>query len=243
MESPPLLEHPTVLNSRPGHARVKDFAPHPRVDRRMQLALLLFIGFLGLTLLLYFKAGQDLDRACSTWLCGWGGPQVSQISRNFARVGSKGLYVAVPLWAWLAWVCGRAPALKLYLCVLAGHCCLLGATKFVIARPRPDSRSLTAHLDSFPSGHTLIALILAGSFLLFVLPHCRHRGLRIGVCSVAIAWPLLMGMSRVQWGRHYVGDVLASWLLGSSWLLLCSALFRWSIKPLKPSEAGLVTEP
>lgn len=60
----------------------------------------------------------------------------------------------------------------------------------------------------FASGHASAAMAFALGIALFF--GLRRRW----VWAVAIAWALLMGVSRMYLGRHFLGDVLAGWLVG-----------------------------
>lgn len=191
-------------------------------------SLCLLAIFALLLLALQSTSIQTLDAFCSTALHGFGGAQVTQASKLLAKLGSTGLYFMIPAMGIGAWLLGTKSVggwanLKIYLGLLAGHCCLL-MTKVWVARPRPHEKTLHRHFDSFPSGHTLIAMILAGSVLLFVLPHCRKTWQRITLWIATASWPLAMGLSRVQLGRHYLSDVIAAWLLGAALLLVFSVV-------------------
>ena len=69
---------------------------------------------------------------------------------------------------------------------------------------------------SFPSGHTthafLMVTLLAGFFPVLLLP--------------ALVWALLVGISRVYLGVHYLSDVLAGALLGTFCGILGLAIGR-----------------
>jgi len=69
---------------------------------------------------------------------------------------------------------------------------------------------------SYPSGHALRALFLAG----VSAPVVKRRSLRLGLFALALA----VGVSRVSVGDHYSDEVIGAWLLG--WSLAVVALAR-----------------
>lgn len=108
------------------------------------------------------------------------------------------------------------------LCVaLAGSAALGQGLKALFARPRPQLFAwLTAARGwSFPSGHTLNAVILAGLLTRLVGRRLRRwRRVVLGICIGL--WVVLVGLSRVYLGVHYPSDVLASLTIGGLCLLL-----------------------
>ena len=71
------------------------------------------------------------------------------------------------------------------------------------------------HTFSFPSGHTLNAVVIAGVMVYLLCQHTRSAGLRTLISGCGIAYALLMGISRVFLAHHWLSDVLAGWCIGS----------------------------
>ncbi len=110
----------------------------------------------------------------------------------------------------------RRRALWLLLVVTGGTLLNL-ALKQVFAAPRPD---LLAHLDivhsySFPSGHAAGNMIFFGALALLTGRRSVH-----GAAAALIG---LIGVSRVWLGVHWPSDVVAGWVEGLGWLVLCRA--------------------
>jgi len=124
-----------------------------------------------------------------------------------------------------------------------------GLIKLVVARSRPDSALVRVFQPvnefSFPSGHVLFYVCFVGFlwFLCYTLvKHGWQRTLALWLFGISIA---LAGPSRVYLGAHWASDVLGAYLLGSIWLLLSVALYRWGktrffvTQPVAPSKPGV----
>jgi len=103
---------------------------------------------------------------------------------------------------------------------------LTSLLKEYFGRVRPDFAEGGARLDSlsYPSGHAsgtatlvAVALILAWPLL---APRRRHAALAAGVLLV-----LLVGLTRMWLGVHYLSDVVGGWSFGVSWSLLTALVF------------------
>ena len=104
----------------------------------------------------------------------------------------------------------------------------VGRTRPVLAHP-----FATAAGKSFPSGHTQSAIVGYGILLLVFLPAIRRRW-RAPLVSAATLMVLLIGLSRIALGVHYLSDVIGGLLIGSAWLLAMTAAFSaWRRDDLK----------
>jgi undecaprenyl-diphosphatase len=114
-----------------------------------------------------------------------------------------------------------------------------GALKQLFQRPRPD---IVPHLRevmtmSFPSGHALQSAVVYLTLGALSMHIAKRRLTRLYCMSMAILATTLVGASRVYLGVHYPTDVLAGWLIGLSWALLC-----WLVERSLERQTGLKRE-
>lgn len=85
--------------------------------------------------------------------------------------------------------------------------------KLIIGRERPALWEVQWYWgSSFPSGHTLVMAAFATSAAL-VAGHV-WPGLRVPVLLLALAWTLLVGLSRLVLGVHWPTDVMVAACIG-----------------------------
>lgn len=91
------------------------------------------------------------------------------------------------------------------------------AAKSYFTRFRPELWLSVApeHTYSFPSGHAMGSMTLGLAVLLLAWP-TRWRGL---VLVAALAFVLLVGLSRIYLGVHWPSDILAGWSAAAAWVL------------------------
>jgi undecaprenyl-diphosphatase len=105
---------------------------------------------------------------------------------------------------------------------LGGALINLGLKEFVgRARPTEVTHLLEENSLSFPSGHSMMSAIvyLTQATLLTMIE--KNRRAKFFIISVALILTILIGLSRIYIGVHYPTDVLAGWIAGISWALLC----------------------
>lgn len=103
-----------------------------------------------------------------------------------------------------------------------------------VSRPRPSPALVRVDVplvyNSFPSGHTVHTMLFYGFllYLSFTTPvrTWRYRRMLIPLQVFAALNILLMGISRVYQGEHWVGDTLAAYLSGGLWLVLFIFLYQ-----------------
>jgi undecaprenyl-diphosphatase len=111
--------------------------------------------------------------------------------------------------------------------------------KELFARPRP---SIVPHLNevmtlSFPSGHAMTSAAVYLTLGALLMRVAKRRLTRIYCMIIAMLATFLIGASRVYLGVHYPTDVLAGWVVGMSWALMC-----WMLERAMERGAGLKRE-
>jgi len=97
-----------------------------------------------------------------------------------------------------------------------------------LARARPD---VVPHLvsvgsASFPSGHSMLAVVTYLTLGALLARFASRRRTRTYCIGVSLVLALLVGVTRVYLGVHYPTDVLAGWSAGLAWALLCWLVAR-----------------
>jgi undecaprenyl-diphosphatase len=107
--------------------------------------------------------------------------------------------------------------------VVAGGVLLNLMLKDLFDRARPGwADPLMALTDpGFPSGHTMMATLVYGFAAVFLIPGIRSWPWRFVIATSAILLVLLVALSRMYLGAHYLSDVLAAMAAGIAWLALC----------------------
>lgn len=109
---------------------------------------------------------------------------------------------------------------------------LAGAIKVLIGRPRPPGFSLSPgelfepfNQYAYPSGHVLFFVVFFGfvAYLAWKFLTGRTRWL---VASFCIALIVLIGLSRIYLGAHWVSDVIGSYLIGTLWLIILILFYQ-----------------
>ncbi|MFP3580551.1 phosphatase PAP2 family protein [Arthrobacter sp. SIMBA_036] len=137
--------------------------------------------------------------------------------------------IAVVIMIWLA--LRRRSWTPVILIVTAGLGSLLMtiAGKQLFGRARPnlsDAVPPYEHSPSFPSGHSLNSIVIAGIVAYIIILRLETTRARVITILVASAFAITIGLSRVYLGHHWLTDVLAAWALGIAWLALVITAHR-----------------
>lgn len=176
-----------------------------------------------------------------------GPPWLPELARDATALGGVGwLLFFTFVVAGFLWLDRKYNMMVLLLVASLGGLLLSLLLKHLFGRPRPDVVPHLAYVatTSFPSGHSMLSAVVyltLGALVAAVLPRAAEK---IYVLGVAVTLSLLVGVSRVYLGVHYPTDVLAGWMAGLIWALLCWLVAHWLQKrgqvetPHRPPENG-----
>jgi membrane-associated phospholipid phosphatase len=169
------------------------------------------------------ELGWGLDLVL--WFQSWRTPLVETLGVALAFLGSETLYMLVmPLIYWCI-DAGLGRRISFFVLMTLW---LNSAVKLALKRPRPYMVSMEVVVPEggvdigygLPSGHAQTAVTLWGA----VAVELKHRWLTLAV----IVYALLISLSRLVIGVHYLQDVVAGLLIGGVLL----ALYAWLEHPL-----------
>jgi len=135
-------------------------------------------------------------------------------------VGSSIMGVLLALWFWYRkahyW-------LVVTLAAVPGGMLLNVALKHIFRRARPtlEDPLLTLSTYSFPSGHTAAATVFYGLLACYLVRRVTSWPARLAVIAACVLMVMLVALSRMYLGVHYLSDVLAASAEGAAWLTVC----------------------
>ena len=115
-----------------------------------------------------------------------------------------------------------------FVIAIGGNGALTWLLKQVYHRGRPSiNQAIDAIGFSFPSGHSMGSVVFYG-FLIYLIVRSDHRRVFKTVSSITlVTFIVLIGTSRIYLGAHFPSDVVAGFLAGTIWLILCLSALEW----------------
>lgn len=94
--------------------------------------------------------------------------------------------------------------------------------KNTVGRHRPPSfMALVSETSaSFPSGHSIAAISFYGFLIYFFNKNISDKSVKRILNSICVTIIIFSGLIRIYLGAHWPSDVMASYVLGLTWLLI-----------------------
>jgi membrane-associated phospholipid phosphatase len=168
----------------------------------------------------------DWDARVSHWFFTHRTPTLTMLSRWGSFLAETTTCIAVTAVAMLVlrWWLGRWRESMVVLVAIVGELVIFLAVTNVVHRHRPSvprlDPSVLTSTSSFPSGHTGAAVALYCCLGILVLRNLHRRWFAVTVAALLFALPVIVGVSRVYRGMHYLTDVIAAAVAMACWLAL-----------------------
>ncbi len=157
------------------------------------------------------------DRAVYGWLQGLLPSALTTFFATVTVLGNTGVLLAVVATGGLVLLIRARTLEAIVLLVTFAACALLvPVMKYAFGLQRPDAsgRLLDVSGPAFPSGHAALALA-AYALLAYLLGRDGSRAVRVSALVAALAVAVLVGISRLVLGVHWLSDVLAGYALAT----------------------------
>ena len=99
--------------------------------------------------------------------------------------------------------------------------------KTIFKRSRPQFNSISGY--SYPSGHSMVSMAFYGYLIYLINKNVKNKYLKISLISFLFLLIILIGLSRIYLGVHYLSDVLVGFLISIIYLIIMIYLInrRW----------------
>jgi len=161
------------------------------------------------------------DQAIQSWVHGFTTPMLTEMMRGLSWIGSPfALVPAVTLAAGLMWWRGLKDDAVLVMAAALGGVALDEVMKLHFKRLRPEVpwAFVHEHSFSFPSGHSVLAMVMYGVIVYKTQDKLRSRWAKAVLMAGAFLMVVGIGVSRVYLGVHYPSDVAGGYFVGAVWL-------------------------
>ena len=169
---------------------------------------------------------QRFDNAVLLWMNEHSNPRLDVLAMEVTSLGAGIVtWMLVAVSSVFLWASRHRYSVLLLWVAVIGAGPLNATLKHIFERPRPELfpwRVPYAGLSSFPSGHSMGAMVTYATLAYLVArlePTRTLRRLTLGIAAVVV---VLIGLSRMYLGVHYPSDVLGGFVIGLAWASFCA---------------------
>ncbi|MFH6679771.1 phosphatase PAP2 family protein [Clavibacter michiganensis] len=223
---------------------VRELGPYAALVITLLVGLALAFGLSAIAAQVYDNVTDadgvaGLDKPLLAFMIGIRTPWLNDVATAYTDVAGVVVMPIIAVATMLFLAVRRRSWTPIILVVAAGGGSLLLtiAGKDLIGRARPALADAVPPYEtspSFPSGHTLNAVAIAGILAYLLLLRQHRRVTRVLSIAVAVVFAVTIGISRVYLGHHWFTDVLAAFFLSGAWLALVITAHRLYLTARRP---------
>jgi undecaprenyl-diphosphatase len=188
---------------------------------------------------------RAFDNAILRFMGEIGAPWLDALVLEVTALGARAVvYMVVLIASVFLWQSRHHYSAALLWVAVIGSGLINSVLKVSFNRPRPDVfpwRTQHVGLASFPSGHAMTSIVVYGTLAFLIArlaPTPLLKRLTWGVAGMVI---VLVGLSRLYLGVHYPSDVLAGFIIGGAWAIIC-ALGMEAVRYFRTRRPEVVAE-
>jgi len=171
-----------------------------------------------------------LDKNVAQMISVFRTPEILQLFTWITELGNiKFILPLLLLISAALFVVGRGLLIVPLLTSLIGSFGFTQLGKIAFQRPRPAEAVLLEQSYSFPSGHATLAVGFYGVLVYLLIRHSAKWKVQVRYFFAGALLILLIGLSRIIVGVHYLSDVWAGYLVGAMWLIISISMTEWLV--------------
>lgn len=168
---------------------------------------------------------QSFDESVLRWMGTNGAPWLDVAALEVTALGGRVVvYMVVLVASAFLWQSRHHYSAGLLWVAVLGSGFVNSALKLSFNRPRPNVfpwRTEHVGLTSFPSGHAMTSMVAYGTLAFLIARLAPTAWQRRVVWILAAVVIVLVGLSRLYLGVHYPSDVVAGFVVGGAWAVVC----------------------
>ncbi len=188
------------------------------------IAIFLLLCFVTLTIFVINNKIFKMDENVYNIVISFKNDKLTKVLKFFTTLGNEYFTILMLLILFVIFMYKRKIYLYNYIFanVTIGSA-IMWILKNIIKRPRPSWKWIKQSGFSYPSGHTVAAFLLYGTLILIANKKIKGK-IKYWCYLILSLIMVLIGVSRIYFGAHYLSDVTSSVVL-SLIILIISSLY------------------
>ena len=207
------------------------------INKELIIIVIMFLIFIIYTLLVKFNIFNKLDSVTESTVIGLRNSTLTNFMSTITNLGGAHFLISTTLIiALIAIIKNRSLPVNTMI-NLTSVFLLNELIKQIVRRPRPNGMFLAeASGFSYPSGHTIVSFAFYTFIAISLCEKIKSKVLKLIIKLGSIILPLIIALSRVYLGVHYITDIIGGYLLGYTYLKLFLYFRKKHIKKIRGNK-------
>lgn len=190
---------------------------------------ILIISFIILLILVKLEKTMNIDTKVYNFIIKIKSNELTNIVKAITNLGDTFIIISSIIMCFLLFRKRIYPIL--ITSNILGIVLLNQTLKHIVMRPRPEFLHLVEESGfSFPSGHSMAAFGFYGYFIYLISISKLNKKIKIILNIILSILILLIGLSRVYLGVHYISDIVAGFIMSFIYLIFFTTITKKYLK-------------